>query len=76
LKRCPETRILGRKEIVVSWVDELQKEHLFGPNDPLFPRTAVSQGAASHFKPQGLAAAVKLMRNLMKQEGFAPDVPD
>ena len=27
--------------IVVGWVEELKTQHLFGPNDPLFPRTKV-----------------------------------
>ena len=31
-------------KIVIQWADELRTSHLFGPNDPLFPRTKVERG--------------------------------
>jgi integrase len=45
------------KEIVVDWVDELQKEHLFGPNDPLFPKTKVKQDEDKAFRPAGIESS-------------------
>jgi site-specific recombinase XerD len=38
-------------EIVTRWIEELRKEHLFGPNDPLFPKTKIS------FRASGIDAA-------------------
>jgi integrase len=45
------------KEIVVSWIDELQKEHLFGPNNPLFPKTKMTQGGDKSFRAAGIEPA-------------------
>ena len=45
------------EEIIVSWIDELQKEHLFGPNDPLFPKTKISQGNDKSFCAAGIESA-------------------
>jgi integrase len=42
------------KEIVVGWIDELQKDHLFGPNDPLFPKTKMKQDEDKSFRPAGI----------------------
>jgi integrase len=42
------------KEIVVGWVEELQKDHLFGPNDPLFPKTKMKQDEDKSFRPSGI----------------------
>jgi integrase len=45
----------GALEIVTDWVAELRDMHLIGPNDPLFPATAMGLGASGGFQPQGLA---------------------
>jgi integrase len=45
----------GALEIVAQWVMELRDEHLFGPDDPLFPATAMGLGEHGGFQPQGLA---------------------
>jgi integrase len=42
------------KEIVVRWIDELKEDHLFGPNDPLFPKTTVAQDAGKSFRAVGI----------------------
>jgi integrase len=42
------------KEIVVAWIAELTKDHLFGPNDPLFPRTRMSQEGNRAFHAVGI----------------------
>ncbi|MBB3773241.1 integrase [Angulomicrobium tetraedrale] len=43
--------------VVTDWVRELREEHLFGPTDPLFPRTRIGQGADLAFAPQGIERA-------------------
>ena len=37
------------------WLDELSAEHLFGPTDPLFPKTDVRVGTHGGFEAAGLA---------------------
>ncbi len=41
--------------IVTAWVEELQRDHLWGPDDPLFPATETSVGPDGGFAPVGLA---------------------
>jgi integrase len=41
--------------IVKDWVRFLSKEKLFGPDDPLFPKTAVGVGGEGAFAAQGLS---------------------
>lgn len=41
--------------IVAEWVVELRGVHLFGPDDPLFPGTAMGLDESGGFQPQGLA---------------------
>lgn len=43
------------QEIVVQWVVELRDEHLFSPDDPLFPATAMGLSETGEFRPEGLA---------------------
>ncbi len=45
------------KLIVVDWVRYLREEKHFGPNDPLFPRTAVAPGADRKFAAVGIERA-------------------
>jgi integrase len=40
--------------IVIDWVTFLQKEILFGPDDPLFPATKVTLGEDQQFEATGL----------------------
>jgi integrase len=42
------------KDIVVAWISELQTDHLFGPNDPLFPKTKMAQGKDKSFRAAGI----------------------
>jgi integrase len=44
-------------EIVIRWIEELRKEHLFGPNDPLFPKTKISHDGDRSFRASGIDAA-------------------
>ncbi|MEM7728194.1 MAG: tyrosine-type recombinase/integrase [Pseudomonadota bacterium] len=43
--------------IVCEWVDELRTQHLFGPDDPLFPATEIGLSEARQFVPIGLKRA-------------------
>ncbi len=40
--------------VVAEWVAELSRDHLFGPDDPLFPATRIAVGEAGVFGAQGL----------------------
>jgi len=41
--------------IITDWVIFLRTEKLFGPEDPLFPKTAVVVGPHRHFEAAGLS---------------------
>ena len=43
--------------IVRAWAAELTTDHLFGPDDPLFPRTLIGLDERGHFKAVGLDRA-------------------
>lgn len=45
----------GAVEIVTQWIGELREQHLWGPNDPLFPATLMGLSESGDFQPQGLA---------------------
>ena len=42
------------EKIVVEWIEFLQKERVWGPDDPLFPRTKVTLGKSGYFENSGL----------------------
>lgn len=41
-------------QIVSAWVRELREQHLFGPDDPLFPSTAMGLSENGGFEPEGI----------------------
>ncbi|MBP2150114.1 tyrosine-type recombinase/integrase [Xanthobacter flavus] len=41
-------------DIALAWIEELRKVHLFGPADPLFPRTHMGLGDDGGFVPVGI----------------------
>ena len=43
------------EKIVIDWIRELKEDHLFGPDDPLFPATEMGLNEAGHFQPLGLS---------------------
>jgi integrase/recombinase XerD len=45
------------RQIVAEWVEELQTGLLFGPNDPLFPRTKIAQDGDRSFCVAGVEPA-------------------
>lgn len=42
------------KTIVSDWIDELRELHLFGPNDPIFPKTWLRNGTDKTFEVAGI----------------------
>jgi len=46
------------RAIFLSWVEHLSRDLLWGPDDPLFPKTRVAHGASHHFEACGLERAV------------------
>jgi integrase len=40
--------------IITAWIDELRDDHLFGPADPLFPRTRMGIAGDGDFEPTGI----------------------
>lgn len=40
--------------IVKVWIEELRSDHLFSPDDPLFPSTRIDLDAKGHFGPVGI----------------------
>jgi integrase len=67
------------KEIVAHWIDELQKNHLFGPNDPLFPKTKTAQGDDKSFCATGIEANhwsnASPVRDIFRQAFAATGLP-
>lgn len=45
----------GAQDIVADWVAELRESHLWGPDDPLFPATAMGLDESGGFRPHGIA---------------------
>jgi len=45
---------LDVREILERWVTYLREEHLWGPDDPLFPATKMAVGSNMQFAPVGL----------------------
>lgn len=42
------------QSLVVDWIDELRRDQLWGPDDPLFPATKVAMGEERLFKAVGI----------------------
>lgn len=69
----------GALEIVTEWIGELEREHLWGPADPLFPATRMGLSEGGGFAALGLArhgwATTSPIRDIFKR-GFAEaDLP-
>ena len=45
----------GALGLIAAWVEELTRDYLRGPNDPLFPATEMGLGAEGGFVPVGLS---------------------
>ncbi len=69
----------GALEIVTEWIDELEREHLWGPADPLFPATRIGMGEGGGFAALGLArhgwATTSPIRDIFKRAFAGADLP-
>jgi len=45
----------GALDVLATWIEELERDHLWGPTDPLFPATTMGLSEHGGFQPQGLA---------------------
>lgn len=65
--------------VVHEWVAFLTTERLFGPDDPLFPATAVKVGSSGQFEPVGLRrkpwASAAMIRQIFKRAFGAVNLP-
>lgn len=69
----------GAAEIVADWCAELEREHAFGPNDPLFPQADMGLDADGGFAPVGLSrkgwASSAPVRDVFKRAFAAAGLP-
>ena len=69
----------GALEIVTDWIAELERDHLWGPADPLFPATRMGLGASGGFEAQGLSrtgwATTTPIRDIYKRAFEAAGLP-
>ena len=69
--------------ILTDWVAELKQDHLWGPTDPLFPKTLVQRGATGGFAVRGIAREpwkspariVKVFKGAFEAAGLPPFSP-
>jgi integrase len=69
----------GAAEIVGEWCAELERDHAWGPNDPLFPQTEMGFSADGGFTPIGLArrhwASSQPVRDVFKRAFATAGLP-
>ncbi|MEM9840193.1 MAG: site-specific integrase [Pseudomonadota bacterium] len=62
-----------------AWVEELMAKHLFGPSDPLFPKTLMRVGAGGGFEVAGLSrehwATASPVRAIVRDAFAAASLP-
>lgn len=67
------------RQIVFEWVQYLKNECLFGNNDPLFPKTKMSQGADHNFMAAGLSrdhwSSAAAIRKVFKEAFLLAGLP-
>jgi len=65
--------------IVQGWIEELQRDHLWGPADPLFPSTRMGLNEGGGFEAQGLNrhgwATTQPIREIFKRAFAAAGLP-
>lgn len=71
--------VIGAEGIVAAWVEELRRDHLWGPADPLFPATAIGLDEAGSFRAEGLLrqgwASTGPIRDIFRRAFAAADLP-
>lgn len=69
----------GALDIVTDWIGELESDHLWGPADPLFPKTRMGLSATGGFEPQGLDrhgwATTTPIRDIFRRAFARADLP-
>jgi integrase len=69
----------GAVEIVADWCSELERDHAWGPDDPLFPQTEIGLADDGGFTPIGLArtgwASTQPVRDVFKRAFAMADLP-
>ena len=69
----------GALAIVADWTEELARDHLWGPDDPLFPATEMGLAADGSFTPLGLArrgwASSEPVREIFRHAFAAAGLP-
>jgi len=67
------------RQIVYEWVQYLKAEYLFGNEDPLFPKTKMSQGSDNNFKATGLSrehwSSAAAIRKVFKEAFLLAGLP-
>jgi len=69
------------RSIVFDWVEYLKNEHLFGNDDPLFPKTKMSQGKDANFVAAGLtnehwsSSSAATIRKVFKEAFLLAELP-
>ncbi len=65
--------------VVREWAEELTRDHLFGPDDPLFPATRIAVGDSGLFGAHGLErrhwASAAPIREIFKHACAAAGLP-
>ena len=65
--------------IVRDWIDELQRDHLWGPSDPLFPAPLMGVDETGGFAAIGIArhgwASTEPVRNVFRRAFAAANLP-
>ena len=65
--------------VIRDWFEELTRDHLFGPDDPLFPATRVRLGETGFLGPLGLErrpwATAAPVRQIFRRAGVGAGLP-
>jgi integrase len=69
----------GALDIVTEWIGELERDHLWGPADPVFPATEIGLSEGGGFVALGLArhgwATTSPIRDIFKRAFAGADLP-
>lgn len=69
----------GALDIVTAWIGELERDHLWGPADPVFPATKMGLAESGDFASLGLArhgwTTTNPIRDIFKRAFAGADLP-
>lgn len=71
------------EKIMMDWIAELKRDHLFGQSDPLFPKTKIGLGPFRKFEAVGIeregwsnpSSAAKIFKQAFANAGLPPFSP-